>query len=195
MLSLGERGIKALFVEDELLRSCLALSHASSVVIITGFPTHYMHRYQHSFQKSLRNVNRPKVWVGVWLDCLSFFVGPVLRWCLSSRVYTPSPSWHRLLSQQSVATPWSVVFTRLLLDEFWTSFAKSLRSLRLDAFRAVSLFFQLLMRSNSGLRLNISVLGPSLHHICGRVWIIVLLKGPKLHLVQVLCWLLEVWYQ
>ncbi|XP_070698949.1 D-glutamate cyclase, mitochondrial isoform X2 [Pempheris klunzingeri] len=39
----GQRGIKALFVEDELLRSCLALSHASSVAITTGFPTHYMH--------------------------------------------------------------------------------------------------------------------------------------------------------
>lgn len=39
----GERGIRALFVQDELLRSCLALSHASSVAITTGFPTHYMH--------------------------------------------------------------------------------------------------------------------------------------------------------
>ncbi|XP_034418954.1 D-glutamate cyclase, mitochondrial isoform X2 [Cyclopterus lumpus] len=39
----GQRGIQALFVEDELLRSCLALSHASSVAITTGFPTHYMH--------------------------------------------------------------------------------------------------------------------------------------------------------
>ncbi|XP_074548984.1 D-glutamate cyclase, mitochondrial [Halichoeres trimaculatus] len=39
----GQRGIKALFVQDELLRSCLALSHASSVAITTGFPTHYMH--------------------------------------------------------------------------------------------------------------------------------------------------------
>ncbi|XP_028252154.1 D-glutamate cyclase, mitochondrial isoform X2 [Parambassis ranga] len=39
----GERGIKALFVQDELLRSCLALSHSSSVAITTGFPTHYMH--------------------------------------------------------------------------------------------------------------------------------------------------------
>lgn len=39
----GERGIRALYVQDELLRSCLALSHASSVVITTGFPTHYMH--------------------------------------------------------------------------------------------------------------------------------------------------------
>uniref|UniRef100_A0A8C4DWN1 D-glutamate cyclase n=1 Tax=Dicentrarchus labrax TaxID=13489 RepID=A0A8C4DWN1_DICLA len=39
----GERGIRALFVQDELLRSCLALSHASSVAITTGFPTHYQH--------------------------------------------------------------------------------------------------------------------------------------------------------
>uniref|UniRef100_A0A3Q3EPH3 D-glutamate cyclase n=1 Tax=Labrus bergylta TaxID=56723 RepID=A0A3Q3EPH3_9LABR len=39
----GQRGIKALFVQDELLRSCLALSHASSVAITTGFPTHFMH--------------------------------------------------------------------------------------------------------------------------------------------------------
>lgn len=44
-LSPGERGIKALFVQDELLHSCLALSHSSSVAITTGFPTHYMHRY------------------------------------------------------------------------------------------------------------------------------------------------------
>uniref|UniRef100_A0A673CVU5 D-glutamate cyclase-like C-terminal domain-containing protein n=1 Tax=Sphaeramia orbicularis TaxID=375764 RepID=A0A673CVU5_9TELE len=39
----GERGIRALFIQDELLRSCLALSHSSSVAITTGFPTHYMH--------------------------------------------------------------------------------------------------------------------------------------------------------
>ncbi|KAM7404099.1 hypothetical protein PAMA_004498 [Pampus argenteus] len=39
----GERGIRALFLQDELLRSCLALSHSSSVAITTGFPTHYMH--------------------------------------------------------------------------------------------------------------------------------------------------------
>ncbi|XP_008314806.1 D-glutamate cyclase, mitochondrial [Cynoglossus semilaevis] len=38
----GERGIKALFTQDELLRSCLALSHSDSVAITTGFPTHYM---------------------------------------------------------------------------------------------------------------------------------------------------------
>lgn len=39
----GQRGIKELFVQDELLRCCLALSHSSSVAIATGFPTHYMH--------------------------------------------------------------------------------------------------------------------------------------------------------
>ncbi|XP_076604538.1 D-glutamate cyclase, mitochondrial isoform X1 [Chaetodon auriga] len=37
----GERGIKALFVQDELLSSCLALSHAFSVAITTGFPANY----------------------------------------------------------------------------------------------------------------------------------------------------------
>ncbi|KAM3594073.1 uncharacterized protein V6R79_001797 [Siganus canaliculatus] len=37
----GERGIKALFVQDELLHSCLALSHARSVAITTGFPALY----------------------------------------------------------------------------------------------------------------------------------------------------------
>ncbi|XP_073321945.1 D-glutamate cyclase, mitochondrial isoform X2 [Pagrus major] len=39
----GQRGIRALFVQDELLRSCLSLSHAVSVAITTGFPTHYQH--------------------------------------------------------------------------------------------------------------------------------------------------------
>uniref|UniRef100_A0A3B5MDG8 D-glutamate cyclase-like C-terminal domain-containing protein n=1 Tax=Xiphophorus couchianus TaxID=32473 RepID=A0A3B5MDG8_9TELE len=39
----GERGIAALFVQDELLRCCLALSHSSSVAIVTGFPTHHQH--------------------------------------------------------------------------------------------------------------------------------------------------------
>lgn len=39
----GDRGIEAIILKDELLLSCLALSHASSVVITTGFPTHYMH--------------------------------------------------------------------------------------------------------------------------------------------------------
>ncbi|XP_063039853.1 D-glutamate cyclase, mitochondrial isoform X2 [Engraulis encrasicolus] len=39
----GQRGIRALFIQDELIKSCLSLSHASSVLITTGFPTHYMH--------------------------------------------------------------------------------------------------------------------------------------------------------
>ncbi|KAG9336084.1 hypothetical protein JZ751_002431 [Albula glossodonta] len=39
----GERGIQALFVQDELLKSSLSLSHASSVLITTGFPTHFKH--------------------------------------------------------------------------------------------------------------------------------------------------------
>ena len=30
-----------LFNQDELLRSCLSLSHSSSVLITTGFPTHH----------------------------------------------------------------------------------------------------------------------------------------------------------
>ncbi|MEQ2166932.1 hypothetical protein GOODEAATRI_033577, partial [Goodea atripinnis] len=42
-VSAGQRGIRNLFAQDELLRSCLALSHSSSVAITTGFPTHYMH--------------------------------------------------------------------------------------------------------------------------------------------------------
>ncbi|XP_062325622.1 D-glutamate cyclase, mitochondrial isoform X1 [Osmerus eperlanus] len=37
----GERGIQVLFIQDELLRSCLSLSHSSSVLITTGFPTHH----------------------------------------------------------------------------------------------------------------------------------------------------------
>ncbi|XP_052001987.1 D-glutamate cyclase, mitochondrial isoform X1 [Xyrauchen texanus] len=39
----GARGIRALFVQDELLKTCLSLSHSSSVLLTTGFPTHYMH--------------------------------------------------------------------------------------------------------------------------------------------------------
>ncbi|KAK0149330.1 D-glutamate cyclase, mitochondrial [Merluccius polli] len=39
----GNRGIQALFVQDELVRSCLALSHSTSVAITTGFPTHHMY--------------------------------------------------------------------------------------------------------------------------------------------------------
>ncbi|XP_068110688.1 D-glutamate cyclase, mitochondrial [Hyperolius riggenbachi] len=40
----GDRGIKNLLVEDELLKSCLSLSHAKSVLITTGFPTHFQHQ-------------------------------------------------------------------------------------------------------------------------------------------------------
>ncbi|XP_030641827.1 LOW QUALITY PROTEIN: D-glutamate cyclase, mitochondrial [Chanos chanos] len=39
----GQRGIQALFVQDELLLACLSISHASSVLITTGFPTHFKH--------------------------------------------------------------------------------------------------------------------------------------------------------
>ncbi|KAJ8393064.1 hypothetical protein AAFF_G00069680 [Aldrovandia affinis] len=39
----GQRGIEVLLVQDELLKSCLSLSHSSSVLITTGFPTHFMH--------------------------------------------------------------------------------------------------------------------------------------------------------
>ncbi|XP_056402949.1 D-glutamate cyclase, mitochondrial isoform X2 [Hyla sarda] len=39
----GNRGIGNLLLKDELLRSCLSLSHARSVLITTGFPTHYQH--------------------------------------------------------------------------------------------------------------------------------------------------------
>ncbi|XP_066463656.1 D-glutamate cyclase, mitochondrial isoform X1 [Eleutherodactylus coqui] len=39
----GNRGIKNLLVKDELLKCCLSLSHAKSVLITTGFPTHYRH--------------------------------------------------------------------------------------------------------------------------------------------------------
>ncbi|MGH0174983.1 UNVERIFIED_CONTAM: hypothetical protein FKN15_069958 [Acipenser sinensis] len=37
----GDRGIKALFIQDELLKASLCMSHASSVLITTGFPTHF----------------------------------------------------------------------------------------------------------------------------------------------------------
>ncbi|MGH0174982.1 UNVERIFIED_CONTAM: hypothetical protein FKN15_069957 [Acipenser sinensis] len=37
----GDRGIKALFIQDELLKASLCVSHASSVLITTGFPTHF----------------------------------------------------------------------------------------------------------------------------------------------------------
>ncbi|XP_075047870.1 D-glutamate cyclase, mitochondrial isoform X2 [Mixophyes fleayi] len=39
----GDRGIKNLLTKDELLKSCLSLSHAKSVLITTGFPTHFRH--------------------------------------------------------------------------------------------------------------------------------------------------------
>lgn len=39
----GDRGIAALFVQDELLRCCLSLSHCSSVAITTGFPALYQY--------------------------------------------------------------------------------------------------------------------------------------------------------
>ncbi|CAH2328036.1 Hypothetical predicted protein [Pelobates cultripes] len=39
----GDRGIKHLILKDELLRSSLSLSHAKSVLITTGFPTHFKH--------------------------------------------------------------------------------------------------------------------------------------------------------
>ncbi|NXY55185.1 GLUCM protein, partial [Callaeas wilsoni] len=40
----GERGITHLRREGELLRACLAMSHAGSVLITTGFPTHFTHQ-------------------------------------------------------------------------------------------------------------------------------------------------------
>ncbi|NWZ62257.1 GLUCM protein, partial [Acrocephalus arundinaceus] len=40
----GERGIRHLLRPGELLRACLALSHAGSVLITTGFPTHFSHQ-------------------------------------------------------------------------------------------------------------------------------------------------------
>ncbi|XP_004476122.2 D-glutamate cyclase, mitochondrial isoform X1 [Dasypus novemcinctus] len=39
----GNRGIRHLLCRDELLRASLALSHARSVLITTGFPTHFTH--------------------------------------------------------------------------------------------------------------------------------------------------------
>ncbi|XP_044515928.1 D-glutamate cyclase, mitochondrial [Gracilinanus agilis] len=39
----GNRGIKHLFNKDELLKASLSLSHAHSVLITTGFPTHFSH--------------------------------------------------------------------------------------------------------------------------------------------------------
>ncbi|KAM8921634.1 D-glutamate cyclase, mitochondrial [Pelodytes ibericus] len=37
----GDRGIKHLLLKDELLKCSLSLSHAKSVLITTGFPTHF----------------------------------------------------------------------------------------------------------------------------------------------------------
>ncbi|KAM9147428.1 D-glutamate cyclase, mitochondrial isoform 2-T4 [Pangshura tecta] len=39
----GDRGVKHLCCQDELLKTCLSLSHARSVLITTGFPTHFNH--------------------------------------------------------------------------------------------------------------------------------------------------------
>uniref|UniRef100_A0A8C5X0X7 D-glutamate cyclase n=1 Tax=Malurus cyaneus samueli TaxID=2593467 RepID=A0A8C5X0X7_9PASS len=39
----GDRGIMYLQHQGELLRACLAMSHAGSVLITTGFPTHFTH--------------------------------------------------------------------------------------------------------------------------------------------------------
>ncbi|XP_060612691.2 D-glutamate cyclase, mitochondrial isoform X1 [Anolis sagrei] len=37
----GNRGVTHLWSQDELLKACLAMSHAQSVLITTGFPTHF----------------------------------------------------------------------------------------------------------------------------------------------------------
>lgn len=37
---IGDRGIIHLCRQDELLKSCLSMSHARSVLVTTGFPTH-----------------------------------------------------------------------------------------------------------------------------------------------------------
>uniref|UniRef100_A0A8B9MZM0 D-glutamate cyclase n=1 Tax=Accipiter nisus TaxID=211598 RepID=A0A8B9MZM0_9AVES len=37
----GDRGIIHLHCQDELLKACLSISHARSVLITTGFPTHF----------------------------------------------------------------------------------------------------------------------------------------------------------
>ncbi|XP_028923583.1 D-glutamate cyclase, mitochondrial isoform X1 [Ornithorhynchus anatinus] len=39
----GNRGMKHLFCRDELLKTSLSMSHARSVLITTGFPTHFKH--------------------------------------------------------------------------------------------------------------------------------------------------------
>lgn len=38
---IGDRGIIHLHRQDELLKACLSISHARSVLITTGFPTHF----------------------------------------------------------------------------------------------------------------------------------------------------------
>ncbi|XP_078263073.1 D-glutamate cyclase, mitochondrial isoform X2 [Rhinoraja longicauda] len=40
----GDRGIKHLLIGDQLLKVSLSLSHAKSVLITTGFPTHFNHQ-------------------------------------------------------------------------------------------------------------------------------------------------------
>ncbi|XP_030070083.1 D-glutamate cyclase, mitochondrial isoform X2 [Microcaecilia unicolor] len=40
----GKRGILHLFIKDDLLKASLSLSHAKSVLITTGFPTHFNHQ-------------------------------------------------------------------------------------------------------------------------------------------------------
>lgn len=40
---LGNRGIGRLLLKDELLQSALSLSHARSILVTTGFPTHFNH--------------------------------------------------------------------------------------------------------------------------------------------------------
>ncbi|XP_072350214.1 D-glutamate cyclase, mitochondrial isoform X2 [Scyliorhinus torazame] len=40
----GNRGIKHLLIENQLVKACLSLSHAKSVLITTGFPTHFNHQ-------------------------------------------------------------------------------------------------------------------------------------------------------
>lgn len=42
-LGLGDRGVKHLCAPDELLKACLSISHARSVLITTGFPTHFQY--------------------------------------------------------------------------------------------------------------------------------------------------------
>ncbi|XP_044293116.1 D-glutamate cyclase, mitochondrial isoform X2 [Varanus komodoensis] len=39
----GNRGVKHLCTENELLKACLSISHAQSVLITTGFPTHFQY--------------------------------------------------------------------------------------------------------------------------------------------------------